>query len=248
MNERVTIGGNNPPSEIEILQERLDSHIDTEKNINELVSREIPKLIEDDAGAGKVTDYIKALKGARTSVEKIFKTEKAPILAAGKVADKWKTSRWEKIDARVADASKPVIAWNAKKEEAERKRQVELARLAQEEADKLAREAAEHADAGIDDTADDLLDAAIEQEDKSTALTEKATGVIKTRSTGMYSTASSRKVWVGKIDNYPALDVAALAIYFTADALDKAIRAAIKDGIREIKGVKIYQEDKLTIR
>ena len=170
------------------------------------------------------------------------------LITGDKIADAWKNARWKKIDACVVTASKPIIAWNKKKEEEERKRQAELARIAQIEADRLAAEAAEHADAGINDTADDLLDAAVEQEDKSAALNAKATGDIKTRSAGMYSTASSRKVWVFKIDNYPALDVAALAIYFTEDALDKAIRSAIKDGIREIKGVKIYQEDKITIR
>lgn len=36
--------------------------------------------------------------------------------------------------------------------------------------------------------------------------------------------------------------------YFDKETLEKAIRAAIKDGVRTIKGVKIFEEDKLTIR
>lgn len=247
MNERLTIGGNNPPSEIEILKQRLESYVKEEKLINELTAREIPSEIKNDEEAGENADYIKSLKSARSSVEKIFKAEKEPFFEACKVADAWKNTRWLKLDDCVNKASKPILAWNRKKEDAEKARQLELARLAQLEAERLAKEAEIHANAGIEDTAEDLLNFAIEEENKSVALVDKSNEV-RGRSYGSFSSASSRKVWVGKVDSMAALDLELLRKYLTKDDVDKAIRTAIKDGVREIRGVKIFEEDKLTIR
>jgi len=247
MNERTAIGGNNPPSEIEILKERLGSHVEEDKLINDLVSRPITTEVKDDEEAGGVADYIKCLTSARSNVEKIFKAEKKPFFEACKVADQWKNTRWKKIDDCVVTAKKPLVVWNRKKEDEERARQLELARKAQEEAERLAKEAEEHSSAGIEDTAEDLMEAAIEEEKKSSVLTDGADNV-RSRSTGAFSTASNRKVWVGVVNSMATLDANALKQYFTQDSIDKAIRAAIKDGVREIRGVRIFQEDKITIR
>ena len=247
MNERITIGGNNPPSEIEILKQRLASHTKEDELIDDLVTRTIPSEVLTDEMAGELADFIKSLKAARKSVENIFTAEKAPFFEACKVADAWKNVRWLRIDTCVMDASKPIIAWNSKKEAEEKARQAELARLAQVEAEKLAKEAEAHANAGINDTAAELLDFAIGKEDKAAAIIAKSEDV-RGRSYGSFSSASSRKVWVGEIDNTVVLDLEALRKYLDKDSLDKAIRAAIKDGVREIRGVKIFEEDKLTIR
>ncbi len=247
MNERALMGGNNPPSEIEILKQRLESHTKEDELINDLVTRKIPSEILTDEMAGELADFIKSLKTARKSVENIFTAEKAPFFEACKVADAWKNVRWLRIDTCVMDVSKPIIAWNSKKEAEEKARQLELARLAQVEAERLAKEAEAHANAGINDTAGELLDFAIEKENKAAALTDKSNDV-RGKSYGSFSSASSRKVWVGEIDNAVVLDLEALRKYLDKESIDKAIRAAIKDGVREIKGVKIFEEDKLTIR
>jgi hypothetical protein len=159
MNERIVIGGNNPPSESELLKQRLESHTKEDELIDDLVTRKIPSEILTDEMAGELADFIKSLKVARKTVETIFTTEKAPILAAAKIADAWKNVRWLKIDTSIAAASKPIIAWNSKKEAEEKARQLELARLAQEQAEKLAKEAEAHANAGIEciTTRDDIL-------------------------------------------------------------------------------------------
>ena len=247
MQERLEIGGNNPPSEIEILKQRLESYIKEERLINELTSRLMPNEIDNDIAAGTIADHIKSLKSARVTVENIFKAEKTPFFEACKVADAWKNARWLKIDDCIANASKPILAWNRKKEEAEKARQLEFAKLAQEEAERLAKEAAAHANAGIPDTAEELMDFAIEEEKKADILIAKSDD-IRGRSYGFFSSASSRKIWIGEIDNIAILDLEALRKYFKEDDINKAIRAAINDGVREIRGVKIFEEDKLTIR
>jgi len=247
MQERLQMGGNNPPSEIEILKQRLESHVKEEKLINELTARLIPSELDNDVEAGTIADHIKSLKSVRSVVENIFKAEKAPFFEACKVADAWKNARWLKIDDAITNASKPILLWNKKKADEEKARQLELARLAQEEAERLAKEAESHAGAGIPDTAEELIDFAIEEEKKADILIAQANDV-RGRSYGSFASASSRKVWVGVVEDPATLDIAALKVYFSADAIDKAIRAAINDGVREIRGVKIYEEDKLTIR
>lgn len=247
MHERLAIGGNKPPSESEILQQRLAGYTKEETLINSLISQLVPNEILDDMEAGKLVDFIKSLKSARATVEKIFKDEKEPFLAATKVADGWKNAKWAKIDDCVAKATKPILAWNKKKEDAERATQLELARQAQEAAEKLAKEAEEHANAGIAETAEDLLNFAIEEERKSEGLVESADSQ-RGRSIGSFASASTRKVWVGVVDNSALLDLDALRKYFNAESIDKAIRGAVNDGVREIRGVKIFQEDKITIR
>ncbi len=248
METRLAIGGNNPPSESEILQQRLESYRGEEKLINDLIARAVPTEIKNDKEAGEIADTIKSLKSARAAIENIFKKEKEPFLVACKVADGWKNAKWTKIDNHVALAGKPIIAWNNKKAEEERARQLELARKAQEEAERLAKEAEIHAEAGIGDTAEELFEFAIEAELKSTMYTNSADGKIATKSAGTYSTASNRKVWVGVVEDPLTLDIVALKAYFTAAEIDKAVRAAISDGVREIRGVKIFEEDKITIR
>ncbi len=247
MNERTAIGGNNPPSEIEILKQRLRSYIKEEKLINDLTFCEIPSEIINDEKAGEVADHIKSLKSARSTVEKIFKAEKEPFFEACKVADAWKNARWLKIDDCIVKASKPILAWNKKKEDAEKARQLELARLAQEEAERLAKEAEAHADAGIPDTAEDLIDFAIEEEKKADILIAKSED-IRGRSYGHFSSASSRKVWAGQLQDIEQLDLEILRKYFKEDDINKAIVRAVNDGVRHIRGVKIFEEDKLTIR
>lgn len=247
MEARLNIGGNNPPSEIEILKQRLESYIKEDALIDQLANKQIPLEIEDDGAAGRVTDHIKSLKSVRGTVEKIFKAEKEPFLEACKVADSWKNVRWTKIDAAIATATKPILVWNKKKEDEERARQMEAAKKAQEEAERLALEAAAHADAGINDTAEELLNIAVAEEKKADAMAEKAEDV-RGRSYGNFASASTRKVWVGEIESMANVDLEALRKYLTADDLEKAVRGAIKDGIREIKGVKIFEQDKLTIR
>lgn len=247
MQERLQIGGNNPPAEIEILKQRLEGYVKEEKLINELTSRLMPNEIDNEVAAGTIADHIKSLKSARVTVENIFKAEKAPFFEACKVADAWKNARWLKIDNCITNASKPILAWNKKKEEAEKFRQLEVARAAKEEAERLAKEAEIHAAAGIPDTAEELIDFAIEEEKKADILIAKAEEV-KGRSYGSFASASSRGVWTGELEDIKTLDLEILRAFFKADDINKAIKAAVKSGIRNIRGAKIYEEDKLTIR
>lgn len=245
---RLGVGGNLPPSEMEILQERFEGYTDEAKQLDSLSQVQIPDEIGDDKHAGKISDHIKSLKIFRGSIGKIFTKEKELFLKCGKIADQWKNGYWREIDALIATASTPVLAWNKKKEEEERKRQLEISRKAREAALKLEQEAAAHSEAGIEDTAEELMDAAIQEEQKAAMITDNAVHGVVGRSRGEYSSSSNRKPWTGVLDSRAALDFESLRNYFTEDDLNKAIKKAVRDGVREIRGARIYQEDKLSVR
>jgi len=248
MESRAEIGHNNPPSETEILQERLDGYANEAEIFENLGKFEVLDEIKLDGEAGKATDNIKALKILKKSITEIHAKEKKPFLECGRIADAWKKDYFFKIESLIETASVPVLAWNKKKEAAERARQLEIARKAQADADALVEEAAAHADAGIDSTANELMDAAMQEEEKADMIVKNVSSGITGRSRGGFSSASNSKPWTGMIESKAALDLDALREYLTEDDLNKAIKRAVRNGVRKIRGASIYQEEKLTIR
>lgn len=69
------------------------------------------------------------------------------------------------------------------------------------------------------------------------------------RSRGSFGAiASLRETWVhGEVDR-AKLDLESLRIWFSEESIDKAIRAAIRAGVRELKGVSIHQETQTRVR
>lgn len=240
------IGHNNPPSEIEILQERLHAY-GYEDEVSDLEKREIPFEIKTDEEASKLSDFIAAVKIKASDVSDAHKKEKQPFWDAGKAADNWKNKLTARLDSVVNVASAPLLAWNKKKAEAERQRQLEIARKAQEEADRLAAEAAEHAKAGIEDTAEELQAAAIQADQKADMIIHSSMNV-KAKTGGAFSSSSIKKTWVGKIESLAALDLEALRPYFAEEDLQKALSRAVRDGKRDIRGAIIFEEETLSNR
>jgi len=248
MNHPSQIGHNNPPTEAEILKQRLNAYEEEADRFKNLQAYEVPSDIEDDKEAGRVTDYIKSCRDLKTAIDKIHKAEKEPFLLAGREADQWKRAYQEQIEQLVNNASKPVLAWNKKKEEAERKRQFEIAERARIEAEKLQEEALQHEQAGIADTASELMDMAVQEQTKSDMISANAATNITGRSRGTFSASSNRKPWTGSLESRAALDLEALRNYFSDAELERTIKAAVRDGARSIRGATIFQEEKLSVR
>jgi hypothetical protein len=55
-------------------------------------------------------------------------------------------------------------------------------------------------------------------------------------------------VWVGEIEDITQVDLNLLRKYFSRSDVEAAVNRAVKEGVRELKGVKITEVDKLTIR
>lgn len=249
MDNLATIGHNNPPSEMLILQERLESnygHMIFE--FETLESRIIPLEINSHEEAQSITDFVKAIKVFKAKVESAHKNEKSIYLECGRVVDSWKNGYNSRIDALISSAQAPMTAFLKRKEEEERKRQLEIARKAAEEAAKLEEEARAHADAGINDTAEELKNAA---EAKSNLSEKIFAGDYERPAAIRTSNAASAKtvdVWVGEIESIQAIDLDSLRPYIDDEAIQKALNRAVKDGVRTIRGAKIFQKTEVKFR
>jgi hypothetical protein len=244
------IGHNNPPSDMEIVLARLSDH---ERTIRERMSfPAAPSVIAEEREAGRVTDTIKGIKGLIKKVSDTHKAVKDPYLECGRAVDAWKKKLEGELEVISVGFTGPLNAFLEKRAQEERHRQIEAARAERERAEALAAEAQAHAEAGIDDTANELMDAAISTEIMAERMEDKvhlATPSQLARARSLHGASASQKlVWAGEIKNISAIDLNQLRSHFTVDAIQKAINAFVRDGGRQLDGVLIEQRTQLAIR
>lgn len=196
------------------IQERID-------NVLGQAAR-LPAVIQDDETNAKAGDFVKILTTLINDAEAVRKAEKEPHLQAGKAVDaKWAEAVTPLEEIKKSLRSKQTAYMLA--EEARKRAE------AKAEADRLAAEAKTDAD----------IETAIAVE--AVATTAKSTDLTRVTSTYGTTTTLATK-WTFKDIDRTSLDINALSPYFTPDAIEKALRAAIKAGVRTIKGVTIYEE------
>ena len=248
------MGHNNPPSDQALLQDFLNDKTATLRNrYDELIAAadRIPTSCDDDETAGKLSDMIKLI----TACSKTFETqrvgEKEPYLTLSRTVDGFFKRFTEGLDGAKRKVSRPLEMYLKRKEDERRAAALEAARIQREEAARLAREAEELAQANMPKASDESLNEAVrveEQAQKSEKLAEaKPAELARTR--GDYgSLATLRTVWVGEIIDRAALDKEMLWAYLPTDALQKAVNAAVRAGVRELRGAKIYEQSTAQVR
>jgi hypothetical protein len=252
------IGDNQPPvdyNDPDILQARLErEYADMLARFAELElgAAKVPIKIATDSEARSVVDWVaQQCKTLITQAERAHTKEKAPYLAGGRTVDRFFNDRIKRLNNTIGPIQRRVQTYfdlkkaeirrreDAERREAERRRQVAL-----EEAQRLAREAAAREQLGDRRGAINLAKAARDQEDNA-AVAEAQAGAppAPVHIHGEYgATAFAREVWT-----YEVMDPAAVPLgYLTID--DAAVKGAIRDGIREIPGIRIYQDERFTIK
>lgn len=248
------IGHNNPPdSDIDTVRTRLDIREKAIRDQLALVTKTSPpESIADEKEAGDITEILKSLIVVGNDVAKAHKEVKAPYLECGNAVDAWKRG----LEAELAIAKKsyeaPMKDYLDRRATAERKRQLEEAQKERERAEALAAEAAAHDNAGIADTAGELMDEAINSEAMAerielNAYTAKPSALAKARSFSGAS-ASQKLVWTGEIENLSAIDLNLLRNNFVGDAIQKAVDSFVRGGGRKLDGVNIWEKPTLSIR
>ncbi len=262
MNNLATIGHNAPPSEIEIVSSKL---IDKSDAINQKLKSILPCFDlqdDDEKGAGKITEAIKAFSHIKRDVEATHKDAKAPYLECGKVCDAWKREQESLIDVLRAPYEESLKSFLSRKEErarlelaareaAARAEAMALAEAARLEAEALVKEAADSE--SIADTSNELLTAAIHKEQEANMLASHAENVksnelAKARSAHGAASASQSTVWIGEVESYITIDLEPIRAYLPQDAINKAVAAYVRVGGRQLRGAKIYQTTKLNVR
>lgn len=252
MQNSTMIGHNNPPSDEELLRQKLIQNntqlFERAKELNS-ASQRVPKQVVNDAIAGKLADFIKQVGVCSRALEEARKSEKKPFLDMGTAVDATFREAQELLLFAKTMAEKPLAEYTFKKQEEERKKAQELAEKQRKEADEKLKKEEELRKAGLDEQAD----AAKKQAEKAQGRAEKAqvsadTGKGLGASRGSQASVSVREVWIGKVTDRNKLDLEKLRPYFTDDALQAAINKFIGDQGRELTGAEIKKEKRAVTR
>lgn len=248
------IGHNNPPSDLEILNQKLaEKFADARKVAHDLAAQAnaAPKEITTDDEASQIADIISGITKHDKTLESHREAEKAPHLAAGRAVDAFFKKGQDLIGTAKKNLSSVLTVWQNKKAMEERARlqlEAEQARARAAEAAALAltqEQANKPTEAAM--TLSHAVVAEEEAHKASVATTVKASQLTSAYgSTG--AVASLRTVWVGEIENAAILDLEALRSYLGKDALEKAVGAFVRNGGRELKGAKIYSKNESVVR
>lgn len=251
---------NNPPPDLlvgEALHERLrDENQDLIKRRDELLAAaaRVP-AIEDEEIAKKVTDFVKQLGALVKASESKRVDAKEPYLDGGRSVDGFFKAITDPVDRAKKDVEKKLTHYAREKAEQERRERLEQERLAREAAEVARREAEEKARAAADEVSlDDAIEAEARAETAQADLVKaEAAADVKpaelSRTRGEYGAVSSlRTQWTFDEIDRASLDLEALRPYLPTDGLEKAVRAFIKAGGRELKGTKIYETTAVVVR
>ena len=236
-----TIGHNQPdPFDGESIRARLtDEHQKIVVRVEELEAsaERMPDVVINEAMASKFTDTGGFVMACRKAAAAARKAEKDSFWEGGKAVDAFFNTLIARLDKLKAQVQRPLTAYQLEKEAVERRRREAEAKAAEEEATRLAEEA----------KGDDDLDAAVIAEETANKAAKEATAPAAdlSRSRGEYGTQSSlRKRWTHTVTHKGSIPLDQLREYFSDDAIDKAIRAFVRSGGRELAGVKIFEEAK----
>lgn len=200
-----------------------------------------PETVSDDTTASKTTDLAKQLGACARAIEAKRKEHKGRYDTCGAVihtAATYYTNNLAKLkkacETRLTDYQRRIA-------EVERKRR-------EEEAERLRKEAAEReASLHNEDDLEEAIRAGAEAERAAKEAEAKAADLTKAR--GEFgSVASLRTFWTFEIEDIHAVPLETLRRHFTPDAIEKAVRAYVRDGGRELPGVRIFETQETRVR
>lgn len=240
-NERVAPAGNRPPLDEMMVAEFMDGLRAQDgllPRIDQLVAAGgRAGACADDETAGKYGDFIRMARNAAQAVEAEREKHNRPILIAQRALKARADSLVEPLTRAVNLVRGHLDNFTAKKaREAEetRRRAEEQARVAQAAAEEEARRQAE---------------ATGEDPEEAAAAVEVAPVVVdEAVARGEFSRVGSRTEWKFEIQSVRQVPDRFLKSPKVVEALEKVIGQAIRSGEREIKGVRIWSEQKAAVR
>ena len=246
------LGHNNPPSDADALRDRLDERSrELRERAASLLAAEsrLPEISDDDI-AGRVGDLIRLITAAMQAAEGDRKREKEPHMAAARTVDGYYGQISEPQFDLKTRVSRRLTAYLTAKAERERRAREEEARRLRDEAEKQAAAAAQ-VEAAAPAAAAIVMEQALATEVQAAvaqrAAEAKPAELSRTRG-DVGSVASLKSRWVGEVSDRAALDLEALRPYIPVAALQTALNGAIKAGVREVKGCRIFQETTAAVR
>ena len=234
----------------EIIREILaEDHADILDRAEELVRalENVPETIKDEETSGRATEFVRQIAACAKQISEKRTECKKPYLDGGRAVDAFFKSVTEELEKAKKTVNGRLTGYLQEQERIVRQKAEEEARAAwqAEEAARKEAEAAAAAATSEEDKAEaerkrQEADAKADEAHRSaTAAVTASAGPVH----GNYGGSSSlRTVWKGEITDITAIPLERLRQYLAPDAIDKAIRGFIRDGGRELPGVRIFEE------
>jgi len=254
---RLSIGGNSPPATMaETLAAALpDDTASLRGEIDALAARANafppPRKVKTDADLDLVASIATDARDLLNRLEVKRKEIKDPYWTAGKRIDEYFRPLTARVDTVVNFFQKIADTYAAEKAAKERAIAEAAARKAREEeearlaAAKAAEDAGRLKDAGAHAA---KAEAAAERAEEAEARASASADALTHTRTGSGILSTAKEEWAFEITHYDHIDLEALRPYLARDAIEKALRFAVKQGMREIKGVRIFQTTKAQFR
>jgi hypothetical protein len=194
--------------------------------------------IADDFIAGHAADFARDLKMAASALDETRTRIKKPVLHAQRMIDGEAKKLTDRVTAAVAEVEARVTAYlRVKEAEARKAAEIEAQRLA-EEARKAIAQAQQTNTTEAIDAAVDALNRSMNAEETAIAPTLELT---RTRGVGGALTAL-KDAWVSELVDITQVPTAYLQVN------DAVVKAAIKSGVRDIPGLRIWNDAKAFVR
>lgn len=243
------IGHNKPPSDIELLKRRLnDATEDLRSRKNQLTDafERMPMVILDDDTLNNAIDFTKQIQAAYKAAETLRVREKEPHLYATRIVDNFFQPITQELSRLKGMVEKLTTNYALEKEAAERARIAEARRVAEEAAAKAAEEAALAKANGDNEAAQQAEQQAQVAMERSVDIASQP--IAKFQARGDMAMGSLRSKADYEIVDRAALDLEVLRPYLDITTIDKAIKAAMRAGVKEIKGVRFFETKKMVTR
>ncbi len=213
-------------------------------------ARALPDEVESDEHVAAYTEVAKRIRSLASRADQHRTSEKEPHLKAGRDVDAFFKAFVDRLTKAKDVLERRASTYLTKKAEEERLRRAEAEKAAREEASRLLRQAEEAEKAKKALVADLALDAASEAERRATGFAQAATAsahdLARTKSSA--GTAGLKTEWTFTIDDLSAVDLNALRPFFSRAAVEQALGAAVRNGLRQATGVTIFETQKATFR
>lgn len=249
MLEAAKIGHNKPPSDIEILSERLtveyvpliracEEHVDFAKNV--------PQHFTKDVEASYTSDYVKRMQVCVKDLEQARKDAKDPFLRQGQFVDGFFGDLKKKLDDTIAIVNKPLQDYLMRKAQEEQKRRLEEDAALQAEKER----AMAAVKTAAPEEQKEALDHAITMSNVAEVSASVAAAPVMSMASaqGKYSATNLKKVYQAAVVNRETLDIRKLAQYFTIPELNKALERFVKAGGRQLDGCEIKELTTLKVK
>lgn len=245
-NPRAVLGDNRPPIDVEAkaeFDEALDQKEGFRQRMADLIGASERATATDEESAGRCGELVKQIRAAVSYVEKTHEATKAPYLLAGRVIDSAKKELVTPLEA-----AKKVVEGKQTQflREEEAKRQAEFRRQREaEEARRRAEWEAEQARLRAVAPADEPAPIVEAAPPPPPPAPEPERTMIR----GDFGAAvSAQKAWFSQVEDYEVAFMAVSNNEKVREAIDKAIANMVRGGVREIAGVRVWSDVKVSNR